>query len=289
MVALVDLKNEIFGKIMNAAYRLTDPLSPYRSLLRHFPLIAQIARRDVSKRYRGSFVGLFWTFFNPMLMLVIYTFVFGVIFKGRWNDRVTGHFQYAIVLFAGLNINAVFSECANRATTLIEENANYVKRVMFPLETLSWSTLGAALFHLFISTIALLTLSLIINQHIPWTVIFFPIVVACFLPFMAGVIWLLASLAVYFRDIRQVVSLITVALMFLAPILYPKEMIPEAYRYLLYLNPLTVIAEASQNVLLWGKPPIWLHLAIYTVVSCLFAWMAFAWFEQTKKGFADVL
>ncbi|MGS1121648.1 ABC transporter permease [Rhodanobacter sp. UC4436_H3] len=274
---------------MNVAYRLTDPLSPYRSLSRHFSLVAQIARRDVAKRYRGSFAGLFWSFFNPMLMLVIYTFVFGVIFRGRWNDQVTGHFQYAIVLFAGLNINAVFSECANRATSLIEENANYVKRVMFPLEILSWSTVGAALFHLLISTFALLTLSLIINQHIPWTVVLFPIVVACFLPFVAGVTWLLASLAVYFRDIRQVVSLITVALMFLAPILYPKEMIPEEYRYLLYLNPLTVIAEASQNVLLWGKPPLWSHLVIYTLVSCLFGWAAFAWFEQTKKGFADVL
>lgn len=274
---------------MNLSYRLTDPSSPYRSLFRHFELIVQMARRDVAKRYRGSFAGLFWTFFTPVLMLGIYTFVFGVIFKGRWNDRVTGHFQYAIVLFAGLNINAVFSECANRATTLIEENTNYVKRVMFPLETLSWSTLGAALFHLLISTIVLLALSLIVNQYVPWTVLLFPIVVFCFLPFVAGTIWVLASLGVYFRDIRQVVSLITVALMFLAPILYPKEMIPEAYRNLLYLNPLTVIAEASQNVLLWGKPPMWSHLAIYSLISSLFAWVAFAWFEQTKKGFADVL
>lgn len=274
---------------MIPAYRLANPAAPYAALVRHFALVVQMARRDVAKRYRGSFAGLFWTFFNPILMLVIYTFVFGVIFKGRWNDRVTGHFQYAIVLFAGLNINAVFSECANRATTLIEENANYVKRVMFPLETLSWSTLGAALFHLLISTIALLALSLVVNQFIPWTVVLFPIVVACFLPFVVGAVWLLASLGVYFRDIRQVVSLITVALMFLAPILYPKEMIPEAYQNWLYLNPLTVIAEASQNVLLWGKPPIWSHLAIYTAISSVFAWGAFAWFEQTKKGFADVL
>ena len=274
---------------MITTYRLTDPLSPYRALRRHFPLIVQMSRRDVAKRYRGSFAGLLWTFFNPLLMLVIYTFVFGVIFKGRWNSQVTGHFQYAIVLFAGLNINAMFSECANRATTLIEENTSYVKRVMFPLETLSWSTIGSALFHLLISTMALVTLSLIVNRHLPWTVILFPVVVACFLPFMAGTVWLLASLGVYFRDLKQVVSLITMALMFLAPILYPKEMIPVAYRHLLYLNPLTVIAESSQNVLLWGKPPIWSHLAAYALVSSLFAWLAFAWFQQTRKGFADVL
>ena len=271
------------------SYRLIDPLSPYIALKRHFTLIVQMARRDVDKRYRGSFAGLFWTFFNPLLMLVIYTFVFGVIFKARWNHQVNGHFEFAIVLFAGLNINTLFTECANRATTLIEENANYVKRVVFPLETLSWSAIGAALFHLLISTLALLALSLIVNHGIPWTVVLFPIVVACFIPFVAGTVWLLASLGVFFRDLKQLMAIITSALMFLAPILYPMTQIPPQYRYLLYLNPLTVIAEASQNVLLWGKPPVWIHLGWYVVVSVVFAWLAFAWFEHTRKGFADVI
>lgn len=272
-----------------SAYRLTDPLSPYKALKRHFALIVQMAKRDIIKRYRGSFAGVFWSFFNPLLMLVIYSFVFGVIFRARWSAQVTGHLQYAIVLFAGLNISTMFSECANRATTLIEENTNYVKRVVFPLETLSWSTIGAALFHLLIATLALLILSLLVNHYIPWTVVLFPVVIACFLPFCAATVWVLASFGVYFRDIKQLVAIITVALMFLAPILYPPQKIPVQYRDWLYLNPLTVIAEASQNVLLWGKPPIWSHLAAYALVSGLLAWLAFAWFQQTRKGFADVL
>ena len=272
-----------------SAYRLTDPLSPYIALKRHFALIVQMAKRDVIKRYRGSFAGVFWSFFNPLLMLVIYSFVFGVIFRGRWNAQVTGHLQYAIVLFAGLNISTMFSECANKATTLIEENSNYVKRVVFPLEALSWSTIGAALFHLLISTIALLVLSLIAFHGVPWTIVLFPVVIACFLPFVAATVWLLASLGVYFRDIKQLVSILTAAMMFVAPILYPITMIPERYRHLMYLNPLTVIAEASQNVLLWGKPPVWSHLAVYALVSSVLAWVAFVWFEQTRKGFADVI
>lgn len=274
---------------MPSTYRLIDPLSPYRALVRNFALIVQMARRDVAKRYRGSFAGLFWSFFNPLLMLVIYTFVFGVIFRARWNEQVVGHFQYAIILFAGLNISTMFTECSNKATTLIEENTSYVKRVVFPLETLSWSTIGAALFHLFISTIALLVLLLIVKGSIPWTIVFFPIVVACFLPFMAGTVWLLASLGVFFRDIKQLVSIIASALMFLAPILYPMSLIPGKYRILLYVNPLTVIAMASQNVLFLGSPPRWDHLALYAVVSGLFAWAAFVWFQRTRKGFADVI
>jgi lipopolysaccharide transport system permease protein len=271
------------------AYRLRDPLSPYRALFRHFTLVVQMARRDVIGRYRGSFAGLFWSFFNPLLMLVIYTFVFGVIFKSRWNAQVSGHFQYAIVLFAGLNINTLFAECANRSTTLIIENTNFVKRVVFPLETLAWSTIGSALFHLLVSTLVLLLMSVLVNGAIPWTVALFPIVVCCFLPFVVGLSWLLASLGVFLRDLKQVVGIVTTALMFFAPILYPKEMVPPRYWILMDLNPLTVIAEASQNVLVWGKQPHWGALAAYALVSCLFAWAAFAWFERTRKGFADVV
>jgi lipopolysaccharide transport system permease protein len=274
---------------MISAYRLIDPLIPYRALSRHFALVMQMARRDVVGRYRGSFVGLLWSFFNPLLMLMIYTFVFGIIFKSRWNDQVTGHFEFAVILFAGLNINSMFTECANRAPTLIVENTNFVKKVVFPLEILSWSTLGSALFHLLVSTLVLLIISLFAKGSLPWTIVLFPIVIASFLPFVAGTIWLLASLGVFLRDLKQATGIITTALMFLAPILYPKEFIPEPYRDWMYLNPLTVIVEASQNVLVWGKPPSWLHLGIYSVSACLFAWFAFAWFERSRKGFADVL
>jgi len=272
-----------------SAYRLLDPLSPYIALKRHFALIVQMAKRDVASRYRGSFMGLFWSFFNPLLMLAIYTFVFGVIFKARWNMHVTSHIAFAIILFAGLNVSMMFTECANRASTLIVDNTNFVKKVVFPLETLSWSVLGAALFHLLIATIALLAIELIATHHIPWTVVLFPIVIAVFLPFMAGTIWLLASLGVFFRDLKQAIAIVTTAMMFLAPIMYPMSMIPDQYRILLYLNPLTVIAMASQNVLFLGELPRWDHLALYFVVSCLFAWLAFAWFEKTRKGFADVV
>jgi lipopolysaccharide transport system permease protein len=272
-----------------SAYRLTDPIAPYRALARHFALVVQMARRDVTGRYRGSFAGLLWSFFNPLLMLAIYTLVFGVIFKSRWNAQTTNHFQYAMVLFAGLNIHAFFSECANRASTLVIEHANFVKRVVFPLETLTWSTIGSGLFHLFVSTLVLLAVSPFVMGHFPWTAVLFPVVVLCFLPLVAGTVWLLASLGVYLRDLKQVVGIVTMALMFLAPIVYPKALIPDRYRDLLYLNPLTVIAEASQNVLIFGKPPLWTHLGVYVLVSGLFAWLAFAWFEQTRKGFADVV
>ncbi|WP_445146019.1 ABC transporter permease [Dyella sp. Tek66A03] len=274
---------------MNSTYRLRDPLSPYRALVRHFPLVIQMARRDVIGRYRGSFIGLLWSFFNPLLMLGVYTLVFGLIFKSRWGTQDGGQFEFAVILFAGLNINTMFAECANRAPMLIVDNTNFVKKIVFPLETLSWSTLCSALFHLAISTVVLLVFSLVVRGSIPWTVVLFPIVAAVFIPYVVGLIWLLASLGVFLRDLKQAIGIITAMLMFLAPIFYSKELIPLPYRNLLYLNPLTVIVEASRDVLVWGHMPNWTMLALYAVASSLFAWASFSWFERTRRGFADVL
>lgn len=275
---------------MQTSYRLIDPLSPYRALVRNFGLVVQMAKRDVAARYRGSLMGMLWTFFNPLLMLSIYTFVFGVIFKSRWNEQVSSPIAYAMILFAGLNVSTMFSECAGKGATLIVDNTNFVKKVVFPLESLSWSVLGAALFHLLISTIALLVIELIAVHRIPWTIVYFPIVIAVFLPFVAGTVWLLASFGVFLRDLKQAIAIITSAMLFLAPIFFPMSMIHgRLFKILMYMNPLTVIAMASQNVLFLGTPPRWDHLALYAILSCLFAWGAFAWFQRTRKGFADVI
>ncbi|MDA3913405.1 ABC transporter permease [Oleiagrimonas sp.] len=270
-------------------YRLVNPAAPYVALKRHFALIVQMAKRDVISRYRGSFAGLLWSFFNPLLMLAIYTFVFGYIFKARWNAQMSGHPQFAIILFAGLNINQFFSECANKAPSLIIQNSNFVKKIVFPLESLAWSTVGAALFHLLVSTVVLLVISILVNHTMPWTVVLFPLVVVCFTPFVAGTVWLLASLGVFLRDLQQAMAVITTALMFLAPILYPITNIPERFRILVYMNPLTEMAIASQKTLVMGEVPNWMHLGVYVLISGLFSWLAFIWFERTRKGFADVI
>lgn len=274
---------------MITAYRLSDPTSPYRALYRHFSLVLQMAKRDVVGRYRGSFIGLLWSFFNPLLMLAIYAFVFGYIFKSRWAGQTGGHLEFVVILFAGLNINALFAECANRAPSLIVENTNFVKKVVFPLETLSWSVLGSALFHLAVSTVVLLLIETGANHSVPWTVLLFPLVLVCFLPMLAGTIWLFASLGVFLRDLKQAVGIMTTAIMFMAPIMYPRTLIPEPYRGWMVLNPLTIIVESSQDVLVWGRMPPWGDLGVYVASACLFAWAAFAWFERTRKGFADVL
>ena len=259
------------------------------SLWRHRSLIKSFVQRDVLGRYRGSFMGILWSFLNPLFMLVVYTFVFSVIFKARWGTGSDSKTEFALILFAGLMVFSLFAECVNRAPGLILGNPNYVKKVVFPLEVLPWVNLGSALFHGVIS-LSVWMLAYIIFFGVPHlTALYLPLILLPLIFFIMGLSWALASLGVYLRDAAQFVGIVTSTLMFLSPIFYPVTAIPERYRGLLYLNPMTPVIEQARDVLYWGKAPDFSMLGLYLVATVFVAWLGFAWFQKTRKGFADVL
>src|SRR5690349_5345594 len=178
------------------------PASMLRSLWQNRQLILQMTRREIAARYRGSIIGLAWSFINPLLMLTVYTFVFSVVFKARWGTGGNEtRADFAIILFSGLIVFTLFSEVVNRSPLQIVSNANYVKKVVFPLEILALVSLGAVLFHTMVSFAVLILAQLIINHSIPWTVIFFPLVLLPLIFASLGVGWFLSALGVYVRDI----------------------------------------------------------------------------------------
>lgn len=259
------------------------------SLMTHRSLILAMTKRDVLGRYRGSALGLLWSFFNPLFMLAVYTFVFSVVFQARWGEGTGSRTEFALILFAGLIVFNLFSECANRAPTLILLNINYVKKVVFPLEILSWITLGSVLFHAAISVLVWLAAYVVFYGWPHPTALLLPIGILPLLLFTMGASWTLASLGVYLRDVAQIVSIATTVLMFLSPIFYPITAVPEALRPVLLLNPLSPAMEAVRDLLFFGRLP---NLALWgatLVLSAAFAWVGFAWFQKTRKGFADVL
>jgi lipopolysaccharide transport system permease protein len=269
----------------------TSLVSLARSLWRNRQLIVQMTKREVIGRYKGSAMGLAWSLFNPLFMLVIYTFVFSEIFKSRWGD-VGGDeskTQFAVVLFVGMIVLSLFSEVVNRAPGLILSNVNYVKKVVFPLEILPVVSTGAALFHSLISLGVLLAAFAIFNGYLHWTVIFIPLVLFPLVIVTLGLTWMLASLGVFLRDVGQTVVIFTTVLTFLSPVFYPVSAVPEQFRPWLMANPLTFIIEQAREVLIWGHLPNGWGLGIYTLVATLFAWVGYAWFQKTRKGFADVL
>jgi len=261
-----------------------------RSVWRHRELIVQMTKREVVGRYKGSVMGLSWSFLNPVLMLVVYTFVFSVAFKARWGvGEGETKSQFAVVLFAGLIVHSLFAEVVNRAPGLMLNNLNYVKKVVFPLEILPVISAGVASVYSLISLVVLLTAFAIFNGYMHWTVILAPLVLLPLVILALGLAWMLASFGVFLLDIGQTISIVTTLMMFLAPVFYPITALPEKFRPFIMANPLSFIIEQSREVLIWGHLPNWIGLGLYTVVAIAVAWAGYAWFQKTRKGFADVL
>ena len=266
-----------------------SPREMFASLYRNRNLLLALVKREVVGRYRGSFMGLIWSFLNPVFMLAVYTFVFSFVFKARWSVGSDSKAEFALVLFSGLIVFNIFAECVNRAPSLIVSNVNYVKKVVFPLEILPWVAIGASLFHALVSLIVWLIAYFVFFGLPSVSLIFLPLVVAPLVFFVAGLSWFIASLGVYLRDVAQFIGILTTTLMFVSPIFYPATALPEEYRKFLYMNPLTPAIEQARDVLFWGKVPDFSLLAIYLIASGIIALAGFAWFQKTRKGFADVL
>jgi lipopolysaccharide transport system permease protein len=268
----------------------TSPAEIARSFWRNRNLIWQLTRRQVVGRYRGSVMGLAWSFFNPILMLLVFTFVFSVVFKARWGiGSEESKADFAIILFAGLIIHGLFAECINSAPGLILSNVNYVKKVVFPLDILPWVSMGSALFHAAVSLAVWAGFYLLLNANFHWTAVLFPLLILPLVLATMGIAWFLTSFGVFVRDIAQVTGIFTTVLLFLSPIFYPISALPKEYQPLIYINPLTFMIEETRAVLIWGRLPDWTGWAIYFGVSLAIAWIGFWWFQKTRKGFADVL
>ena len=259
------------------------------SLWRNQELITILIKREVLGRYRGSMMGILWSFFNPVFMLTIYTFVFSVVFKARWNEGSDSKTEFALILFAGLIVFNLVAECVNKSPGLILANVNYVKKVIFPLEILPVVSLGSALFHALISLAVWLIAYGIFFGVPPVTIFLAPLVIVPLLFFTLGITWIFASLGVYVRDISQFVGMAMTVLMFLSPIFYPITAIPEKYRFFIELNPISPAIEQIREVLFFGTVPDLQMAFVYWISSFAVAFLGFAWFQKTRKGFADVL
>ncbi|MFT4520013.1 MAG: lipopolysaccharide transport system permease protein [Halioglobus sp.] len=262
------------------------------SLFSNRSLIASMAKREVISRYRGSLIGLAWSFLNPILLLLVYTFVFSVVFKARWGGSRFGEgddASVAIMIFTGMIVHALFSECIVRSPRLITGNVNFVKRVVFPLEILPWVAMGAASFHTLVSLLVLIIGQFILAGHVPWTALLIPIVFLPLILMTMGFTWLFAASGVYFRDLSQLSAFISTILLFLSPVFYPLSAIPEKYQAVYYLNPLTYIIEVTRDLLIAGQLPSLIHLSLYFLASLCVAMLGFSWFQKTRRGFADVL
>lgn len=266
-----------------------SPMAFFTTLHQHKDLVVALTTREIFSRYKGSFMGIFWSFITPLLMLAVYTFVFGVVFRARWSGENSSQPEFALILFSGLLVYNVFSECINRAPTLIVANANYVKKILFPLEIIPIATIGAALFNMGITLCVWLMFYLVIFGVPHLTILLLPVAILPLVLLTLGLTWFLASVGVYVRDVNQLVGILTTVLLFLSPIFYPLSALPESYQHLVKLSPFTYAIEQARDIMIWGRGMDWAAWFVWTVLSSGVAWLGYAWFQKTRKGFSDVL
>lgn len=266
-----------------------SPMEMISSLWRNRNLGLALVKREVIGRYRGSALGLLWSFLTPVLMLIVYTFIFSVVFKTKWGGGTGSKAEFALILFAGLLVFNFFSECIGRAPNLIIANGNYVKKVIFPLEILPFVSIGAALFHTFVSFLVWLIFYLLFLGKLHFTLLLFPIALLPLVLMALGISWFLASLGVYIRDVGQVIGVFITMLMFLSPIFYPVSALPEKFQLVMHLNPLTSVIEQVREILISETVPNIGWFLANLLISAIFTCLGFMWFQKTRKGFADVL
>lgn len=267
-----------------APIALVVDLWRYRSLLWQFTL------RNVELRHKGSHLGLIWSFLNPLLMLAMYVLVFGFIFRGRFHPlHEESRMEYALVMFLGLAIYHFVAEVVGISPMLITGNPNFVKKVVFPLEILPVSSVGAAFFHFMITLALVFVGSVLAGLPLTIGVLWLPIILVPLVAIAIGSSLLLSALGVFWRDISQLAQFLVLGLMFASAVFYPISQIPPAAWTVLKFNPFIHAINESRNVVFWGLHPSLPHIAY--LYCCGFAALAVgnSVFQRLRSSFADVL
>lgn len=266
-----------------------NPAKLLHSYWQNRQLIKQLVHREIAGRYQGTYLGFLWVILDPLLMLAIYTFVFRIIFNRHWYSADESIIEFGLILFSGLLVFNIFRETITNAPRLIIRNTNYIKKIVFPLEVLSFVSIISNLIHLCIGLLLLLAIYLVINVQLHVAVLYLPLILFPFVIILLGTSYILSSLGVYFRDIGQIIGLVVMAVLFLSAIFYPIESVPEQYRIWFYMNPVAFTVEEFRDALIWGRSPHWQWLSFYYAISMIVGWLGLFWFQKTRKGFADVL
>lgn len=242
-------------------------------------------------KYKGSFLGVFWSFITPLLMLAVYTFIFSVVFKARWGiEQSDNKFEFAMIIFSGLIIYNIFNETISKSTTIILSNVNYVKKVIFPLDILPFTTLLSSLINALFSMVVLVIGILIFVPD--WNFTGLIISLVYLLPislFSLGFAYIVSSIGVYIRDLTYTVGVLLNVLFYVTPIFYPISLVPEFMHPIMNLNPLTYVVEGFRNAVFAGEPPNVVSFLLFTFGGYIFMLLSVLLFRKLKRGFADVI
>jgi lipopolysaccharide transport system permease protein len=265
---------------------------PFQTIWRNRGLIRVMVRRDILGRYRGSFGGAFWTVINPLLLMLTYFFVFGVVMGSRFEND-TSKTGFALYFLAGMLPWLAISESAGRSPGVMMEHRNFVQKLVFAVETLPVNLVAGGLVTEFFAVVLYCGFLLVVKHSVPWTVLWLPVLLIPQLLFTAGISWFLAALGVFARDLGQVMGFVLTLWFFVTPICYPESQLhghlsPWAVN-LLSKNPVYILVHNYRAIFLYGRPPAFSAVWKLWLLSALVFLAGHAWFYKLRKSFADLL
>lgn len=277
-------------------YSVLNPSSNIQAFLelialfkRRSRLIYELTKREIGERYSGQVFGAFWAIGHPLLLTLVYIFIFGFVFRARTGGSIDMPLDYTAYILSGIIPWLVFQEALSKASTVIIANANVVKQVIFPLEVLPVKSVLATIVTEIIFLFLLLIYTLLTSHTLPWTYVFLPILVLFQALAMIGMSYLFSSIGAYFRDLKDFVQAFLSIAFFILPILYLPESIPAAVRPVLYLNPLSYMIWCYQDILYFGRfahPWAW---AVFLPGSVFVFIFGFRVFRKLKTMFGNAL
>lgn len=261
---------------------------PFESIWRNRRLIGSMVRREMAGRYRGSFGDTAWALLHPLMLMATYFFVFGVVMEARFGADPTRE-GFVLYFLAGMLAWLPFSEAVGRAPTVIVENRNFIKKLVFPSEILPLNPVVAGAVTEGFALAILLGLVVVTRGLPPATIAWLPVLIVPRLLLTAGVCWLLSALGVFFRDLGQIIGFLLTLVFFLTPICYPESQLPGWALGVLSKSPLYALVNGYRAVILESRSPEWLPVAWAWVAGLGAFWVGHAFFWKYRRSFPDIL
>ena len=260
-----------------------------KSIFYNRELLKMLVLRDLTAKYKGSYFGFLWSFINPLLLIGLYSLVFGLALKIKWIGIDNSELNFTVMLFSGLIFYLFLSESFVKSTFIITNNPNYVKKVLFPLEILIWTNLISSLVQFIINLALFLIIVLLIEGFFPTKVLVLPIIFLPLFLMASGISFLFATINVFFRDISQIVSFVSTLFLFLSPVFYPIKELPLILQYILKLNPITIPIIEFRNQVFFNTRFDYENWTFSLIFSIIVFSLSYKLFENNKKKFSDEL
>ena len=257
-------------------------MSVFKGLYEYRELLKTSIKKDIRGKYKSSILGVIWSFLNPLLQLAVYAIVFPLIMKSNIPN-------YTVFVCCGLIPWTFFSTAISRTSFVMIENANIIKKVYFPRKILPISIVTSEMVNFIISTVIILAFVMAYGIGFSWYIVFYPVILIIQYILLIGISLLVSSITVYIRELQHFIGILLQLLFYATPIVYGLDIIPESFRWILKINPMSYIIDGYRSIFYYQRMPDFAGLGIVFAISLILCIIGYLVFNKLQKRFAEEL